>query len=135
MLPQDVGFGKNLTPENNMRFSEQLVSLDHAVVLERLGGDEELLQEVAQLFLEEYPSLMSEMREAARSGDAHRLERAAHSLKGSIANFGAESAVQAALTVERIGRSGDLAGAVDAFEQLDALMRQLHPCFEQLAAV
>ena len=125
----------NRTPENNMRFSEQLVSLDHAVVLERLGGDEELLHEVAQIFLEEYPSLMAEMREAAQAGDAHRLERAAHSLKGSIANFGAESAVQAALTVEKIGRSGEMGGAVDAFEELAALMNQLHPCFEQLAAV
>ena len=125
----------NGTSENNMRFSEQLVSLDHAMALERLGGDEELLQEVAQLFLDEYPSLMSEIRQAAQSGDAHRLERAAHSLKGSIANFGVDPAVQAALTVERIGRSGDLTGAVDAYEQLDAMMHQLHPCFEQLAAV
>ena len=118
-----------------MRFSEQLVSLDHAVVLERLGGDEELLHEVAQLFLKEYPSLMAEIRKAAQAGDALRLERAAHSLKGSIANFGAESAVQAALTVEKIGRSGDMGRAVDAYEQLAALMNQLHPCFEQLAAV
>lgn len=122
------------TPVNNMRFSEQLVSLDHAMVLERLGGDEELLQEVAQLFLEEYPTLMSEMRSAAQGGDAHRLERAAHSLKGSIANFGVEPAVQAALNVENIGRSGDLTNAVNAYEQLAALMCQLHPSFEQLAA-
>jgi two-component system sensor histidine kinase/response regulator len=122
------------TPVNNMRFSEQLVSLDHAMVLERLGGDEELLQEVAQLFLEEYPTLMSEMCSAAQGGDAHRLERAAHSLKGSIANFGVEPAVQAALNVENIGRSGDLTNAVNAYEQLAALMRQLHPSFEQLAA-
>ena len=118
-----------------MRFSEQLISLDHAVVLERLGGDEELLQEVAQLFLEEYPTLLSEINEAAQTGDALRMERAAHSLKGSIANFGAEQAVQAALTVEKIGRSGDLKDAAQAYEQLAALMRQLHPCFEQLAAV
>ena len=58
-----------------MRFSEQLVSLDHAVVLERLGGDEALLQEVAQLFLEEYPALMSEICAAAQDGDARRVER------------------------------------------------------------
>lgn len=118
-----------------MRFSEQLVSLDHAVVLERLGGDEALLQEVAQLFLEEYPALMSEICAAAQDGDARRVERAAHSLKGSIANFGAEPAVQAALAVETIGRSGDLAGAQEAYAQLAVLMLQLHPCFEQLAAV
>jgi len=117
-----------------MSFSEQLVSLDHAVALERLGGDEELLQEVAGLFLEEYPSLMSEIHEAVKAGNAHRVERAAHSLKGSVANFGAESAVQAALALEKLGRSGDLTGVNEAYDKLAALMNQLRPCFEQLAA-
>ncbi len=123
------------TPDNNMGFSGQLVRLDYAIVLERLGGDAELLQEVAQLFLEEYPALMSEIREAAQRGDAQRLARAAHSLKGAVGNFVSEPAVQAALAVEMIGRSGDLTGAEAAYAQLAAVMRQLHPCFEQFAAV
>jgi len=117
-----------------MKFSEQLVRLDYAVALERLGGDEELLQEVAVLFLEEYPTLMAEIRAAEESGNAHRLERAAHSLKGSVANFGADCAVQAALELEKIGRSGDLAGAKAALAELEAVMATLQPSFEQLAA-
>ena len=124
----------NVSLEDNMRFSEQLVRLDRAVALERLGGDEELLQEVAALFLEEYPSIMSQIHEAAESRNAHRLERAAHTLKGSVSNFGAESAVEAALALEKIGRSGDLTGVGEAYTQLAAVMEQLHPCFEQLAA-
>ena len=117
-----------------MKFSDQLVRLDYAVALERLGGDEELLQEVALLFLEEYPSLLSELRAAEQTGNAHRLERAAHSLKGSVANFGAECAVQAALNLETIGRSGDLTGAKDALLELEAVMAKLQPSFEQIAA-
>lgn len=117
-----------------MYFSEQLVRLDYAVALERLGGDVELLQEVANLFLEEYPSLMSDIQAAVKSGNALRLERAAHSLKGSVANFGADSAFQAALALENIGRSGDLTGASEAHAQLAAVMQELHPSFEQLAA-
>ena len=117
-----------------MHFSEQLVRLDYAVALERLGGDVELLQEVANLFLEEYPSLMSEIQAAVKSGNANGLERAAHSLKGSVANFGADSAFQAALVLENIGRSGDLTGAFEAHAQLAAVMHELHPCFELLAA-
>ena len=124
----------NVTLEDNMRFSEQLVRLDRAVALERLGGDEELLQEVATLFLEEYPSIMSQIREAAQSKNAPRLERAAHTLKGSVSNFGAESAVQAALALEKIGRSGDLTGVGEAYARLAAVMQHLHPGFEQLAS-
>ena len=117
-----------------MKFSEQLVRLDYAVALERLGGDEELLQEVAGLFLEEYPTLMAEIHAAVQTGNAHRLERAAHSLKGSVSNFGADCAVQAALGLETIGRSGDLAGAKEALVELEAVMAKLHPSFEQIAA-
>jgi HPt (histidine-containing phosphotransfer) domain-containing protein len=121
-------------PEDKMKFSEQLIKLDYAVALERLGGDEELLQEVAQLFLDEYPSLMSEIRQATMSANAQRLERAAHSLKGSVSNFGADSAVEAALALEKIGRGGDLTGAPTAYAHLVLVMEQLHPSFEQLAA-
>ena len=117
-----------------MKFSEQLIRLDYAVALERLGGDEELLQEVAQLFLGEYPSLMSEIHQAVVIGNAYKLERAAHSLKGSIANFGADSAVQAALALEKLGRSGNLTGANEAYADLASIMEQLHPSFEKLAA-
>ena len=123
----------NKGSEVNMDFSEQLVRLDHAVALERLGGDEELLQEVAQLFLDEYPLLMTEIHEALQSRNAQRLERAAHSLKGSISNFGAEPAVDSALALEKIGRSGDLTDAVAAYAKLEAVMQQLHPCFQALA--
>ena len=34
-----------------MEFGQQLAKLDKAIALERLGGDEELLKEVAALFL------------------------------------------------------------------------------------
>ncbi len=120
--------------EDKMKFSEQLMRLDYAVALERLGGDEELLQEVAQLFLDEYPTLMSEIQQAVAAGNARRLERAAHSLKGSVANFGADVAVQAALALEKIGRSGDLTGVGPAYQQLASVMNALHPSFEKLAA-
>ena len=70
-----------------MKFSSELAKLDCAVALERLGGDEELLREVARLFLDEYPMLINEIRSAAAVMDASALERAAHSMKGSVSNF------------------------------------------------
>ena len=73
-----------------MEFSVELAKLDKAVALDRLGGDEELLQEVAELFLEEYPPLMTQIRSAIDNGNSQELERSAHSLKGSVANFGSD---------------------------------------------
>ena len=59
-------------------------------------------------FLDDYPNLVEKIQESLKANDANGLERASHSLKGSVANFGAEPAYQAALELERIGRSNDL---------------------------
>lgn len=110
-----------------MELDTQLARLNKALALERLGGDEELLQELAQLFLEEYPALIDKIRSAIDSQDAHGLERAAHSLKGSVGNFGAERAHRAALDLEMIGRAGNLASAPESFAKLQATMDDLQP--------
>ena len=116
-----------------MCFSQQLAKLDRAVALERLGGDEELLQEVAKIFLDEYPTLMVEIQAAKETRNAKLLERAAHSLKGSVANFGAEQAVEAALRLEKMGRGGNLTGVEQACADLAVVMHGIHPELAQMA--
>lgn len=110
-----------------MEIQQQLASLDHAIALERVGGDQNLLREIAVLFLIECPRIMAEIRAALETGNAMALERAAHSLKGSVGNFGARQAFDAALRLETIGRSRDLSLAAAAFDQLAAAMDSLHP--------
>src|ERR1700676_33856 len=80
-------------------------SLDRQLALSRVGGDLELLREIAILFLDECPRALLEIQRALAAEDAVKLENAAHSLKGSVANFGASAAVAAALRLEQMGRS------------------------------
>ena len=110
-----------------MESDTQLARLNKALALERLGGDEELLQELAGLFLEEYPALIDKLRAAIDAQDAHAIERAAHSLKGSVGNFGAERAHRAALDLEMIGRNGNVADARQSFAKLEAAMNDVQP--------
>ncbi len=117
-----------------MEFSDQLTKLDKAVALERLGGDEELLKEVAALFLDEYPTLMAEIKVALGAKNANRLERAAHSLKGSVSNFGSDAAWQAAYEMEKMGRANDLANSEAAYSHLASVMEAIHPELSALAA-
>ena len=117
-----------------MEFSVELAKLYKAVALDRLGGDEELLQEVAELFLEEYPPLMAQIRSAIDSGNSQELERSAHSLKGSVANFGSDLAWQAALNLESMGRAGDLDGSLEAYKHLEQIMDAIHPQLVALAS-
>jgi two-component system, sensor histidine kinase and response regulator len=116
-----------------MKFSSELAKLDCAVALERLGGDEELLREVAGLFLDEYPILMNEIRTAAIARDADALQRAAHSMKGSVSNFGADGVYQAAFTLEKMGRAGDLDTLEPCIDRLACALENIHPALVMLA--
>ena len=93
--------------------------LNKTTILDRVGGDLELLRDIIKLFLEDYPKLVAEIREAFQMGDSERLAKATHTLKGSVSNFAAEAAVQAALKVENIARSGDLTDATQAIVHLE----------------
>jgi HPt (histidine-containing phosphotransfer) domain-containing protein len=116
-----------------MRFSSELAKLDCAVALERLGGDEELLREVAGLFLGEYPVLLNDIRTAAAARDADALQRAAHSMKGSVSNFGADGVYEAAFALEKKGRTGDLEALEPCIEQLAEALEQIHPALVALS--
>jgi hypothetical protein len=60
------------------------VAWDSAKALERVDGDEKLLHDVMQIFLEETPSLMDKLRSGVNQRNAEAVEHAAHSLKGEL---------------------------------------------------
>lgn len=112
--------------------TESVAILNLAAALERVGGDQLLLEEVAQLFLETSPDLLGEIRRAVEAREARALERTAHTLKGSVGNFGAEAAYQAALRLEKMGRSGDLTAVEEALGALESEMERLRPALATL---
>ncbi|MGQ9925158.1 MAG: ATP-binding protein, partial [Armatimonadota bacterium] len=85
--------------------------LDAEGALERLGGDRALLAELAGLFVEEGPRLLSEAEEGLARGDAQAVQNAAHQLKGLLAQFCAMSAREAAWALELEARRADLVAA------------------------
>lgn len=82
------------------------MDLDNA--LRRLDGDQSLLIDLIGFYLEDYPGLLTKMDEAALSRDAVSLERAAHSLKGLVANFDAMNAKEIAQRLEYAAKDRDL---------------------------
>jgi two-component system sensor histidine kinase/response regulator len=108
--------------------------LDRSAALERIGGDEELLREIARLFLSEYPLLIQEIRLAIENGDTEALERSAHSLKGSVANFEARCAVDAAFRLEALGRNRSLDRVGPALADLEAAFESLNPELKRLSS-
>jgi two-component system, sensor histidine kinase and response regulator len=87
--------------------------LDGAAVarLQRLGGGE-LLRGMLELFLTQGPERLDAMDAAAAAGDAAHVERAAHSLKSSAGNLGAQRLQHAAELLELAAGAGVLDAAV-----------------------
>jgi len=105
--------------------AESLSGLDRETALSRVGGDADLLKEIAIIFLDDSPKALAEIRSAISLGDHKVVERAAHGIKGAVANFGAGAAVDAALHLEQIGRAQDLKDAGQALATLERALEAL----------
>jgi HPt (histidine-containing phosphotransfer) domain-containing protein len=107
-LLSDARLAEPLPSEEDRFVTDGGPVLDRSDVLDRLGHDRMLVRRVADLFLQECPHLLSAVREASLLRDADEVARAAHTLKGALANLGAVSACNAALAAEAASREQDL---------------------------
>ena len=114
-------------PGRPLQRKSQIGSFDTAAALERVEGDMMLLKEVVSLFFEDCPKLLSDIREAINRSDARSLERAAHKLKGSVGNFSASAAFDAAFALEKMASEKDLTHVHEACRGLEAEIARLEP--------
>jgi len=77
------------------------------------------------MFLEECPQHLSRIRSAIREKDPLSLQRAAHTLKGLVANFEDKTAVEASFRLETMGRQGDLADVEATLAVLEGEIAEL----------
>jgi HPt (histidine-containing phosphotransfer) domain-containing protein len=81
--------------------------------------------------------MLNTLRESLKSTDAKTFKRAAHSLKGMLRNFQAESAAETAFELEQIGEQGKLDEAdqiVDSLAaQLDDVSRKLKEVIKKIS--
>jgi len=107
---------------------------DQAALLARVQGDTQLLQELLGLFKDESPRLIGEIRAALSAHDPKALEAAAHTLKGVVGNFAADTAFQTALKLERQARGGELAGAELTLQELELQLERLKTALAHLGS-
>jgi CheY-like chemotaxis protein len=101
-----------------IKLSETEISVDFSL----FDGDREFLAEVVNLFLETCPRLLSDIEAALSRRDSDAFSRAAHALKGAIANFGAKGVVEQARRLEIMGKQGDLSTGAGELRDLRALL-------------
>jgi two-component system sensor histidine kinase/response regulator len=105
-------------------------SWSRSEVLDRLGGDQVLLEELCQIFLKESPRLMERLRQGMANGDAEAVHRAAHSLKGEVSYLAAAGATQAAQRLEDMGHERNLSLVSEAVRVMERELDQLRQAIE-----
>ena len=108
--------------------------LDIAAALARVEGDLPLLQELAQIFLEDCPQWLADMREGIRQNNARAVRLAAHTLRGSVGFFGSTGVYEVAGRLEELAGAGDLTALEPAFGTLERAVDSLLPVLKTLAS-
>jgi two-component system sensor histidine kinase/response regulator len=108
--------------------------IDWSRGLAAVDGDSALLRDLLRIFANEAPATLQKLRSAVELKDAPAIERAAHTLKGSVGNFGADAAVQASLSLEVMARQGDLEHAGAAFRSVEQEIHRVLAAIETLEA-
>lgn len=90
-----------------------------------MGGNRELLRQIARFFRDDSPMLIRRLRRAADERDLVEIRQAAHSLKGLVANFDADAAVHAAQRLEQMAQTGDASQARELVETLEIEVARL----------
>ena len=83
---------------------QDLAVFDEAGARVYAGGDQTLLCDVAELFLNDVPTLLADIRTAIEERDSGTVEMCAHRIKGGAGNLGAQLAREAAEALETSGR-------------------------------
>jgi signal transduction histidine kinase/DNA-binding response OmpR family regulator len=89
------------------------IALDRDVLdqlREDLGGTA-ALREVIRSFLDQTPSVLSALRDAAARADVPSIRRAAHMIKGTSSILGARELSEQCAEIERVGQTGCIADA------------------------
>lgn len=106
--------------------------LDRGALATRVGGDSDLIKTMLNMFHEDYPKRVNDLKSALDEGNATHVQRVAHTIKGCAGNLGGMQASAAALEVELLGRSGDLSQGRAAVTKLEESIDELFAALESL---
>ncbi len=114
-----------MTEAINMEVVEELLSLSE-------HGDPELLVDLIQMYLSDSPQKLAEISEGLATQDYERVEKAAHSLKGSAGNLGAYLVQHDCEQLQIASRQHELESVRSSVEELQDHFQQAEVALQQL---
>ena len=107
-------------------------ALNKDVLIKSFKDDHNLFKELVEIFVNDYPQMLTSLRKSLKATDAKTFTRTAHSLKVMLRNFEAEAAADTAFDLEKKGKQGELDGTDQI---IDSLAGQLDEVAQNLKAI
>lgn len=99
--------------------------LDKTLILNRLGGDEEIFSMMLDMYLQDVEQNSADIAAALASGDVAVLQRQLHTIKGLLATFSDDVGAESALALEQRAKTCGLSGLDDAVGALQARLYEV----------
>jgi signal transduction histidine kinase/CheY-like chemotaxis protein len=124
-------------PEGSPSSAEPLATdgLDWSSALKNVVGDRDLLRELVQVFLEASPAWLVELHRGIERQDAEVVKRTAHSIKGSLSQFGARSGAAIAQRLESLGTNRQFATCAATLGDLERELENVRPALVSFSTV
>lgn len=104
---------------------ESIQPIDFPSVLERISGDTSFLQDLLNLFYQEFEEKMELLEQALSRGDTNQIREVGHSLKGASANL-------SLIPLQKLGLAIEMAGREKNLDQARVAIAALEPEFQRL---
>ncbi|TWU35881.1 response regulator [Novipirellula artificiosorum] len=118
--------GDQMSPSKSVPTGQRMEELvDLEGLMKRVGHDKEFLAVMSDVFRQDCPKHLREMRSALADNDNVRFEKAAHTLKGSAGNLGGLQVRSAAANLEVLARQGELPAADAKISELESSIDDL----------
>lgn len=98
---------------------------NRSFALEQAAGDEELLQELVDIFKDSSKADFANLKQSLAKGDPGMGRGSAHSIKGAAASLGFDSIREVTEAIEADCRDGSLTVATEQLPRLEELLSLL----------
>ncbi|MGR3319240.1 MAG: response regulator [Candidatus Anammoxibacter sp.] len=97
-----------------------------------VGGNVKRMKRLVDITLEDSKKQIEQLRSSLAADDLSVLERAAHTLKGQAANFGAEPFMEFAQRIEQAAKDGDAQSVHNMMKDFDTEYERLLKALEEI---
>jgi CheY-like chemotaxis protein len=112
--------------------ASEVATIDQAALLKAFDNDWDFFTEVVEMFIQDYPQMMTDIANALKTKDSSTLMRSGHALKGMLGNFQAAAGMELAYRLEELGRQEVFDGADHAYQLLSAELTKLAGAFKKI---